>query len=71
MWLFKMANKISQYFAAFEVAVKPIYVPMNWVIIGPGNGLAPNRRQAITWTNAELWTIWIKILEFSFEKNAF
>ena len=24
-----------------------------WVSIGAGNGLAPNRRQAITWTNAD------------------
>ena len=25
---------------------------MNWVSIGLSNGLSPNRRQAITWTNA-------------------
>ena len=25
---------------------------MNWVIIGPDDGLSPDRRQAIIWTNA-------------------
>ena len=30
---------------------------MNLVIIGPGNGLSPGRRQAITWTNAGLLSI--------------
>ena len=30
---------------------------MNWVIIGPGNGLSPVRHQAITWTNAGLLSI--------------
>ena len=25
-----------------------------WIIIGSGNGLAPSRRQTITWTNADL-----------------
>ena len=30
---------------------------MEWLIIGPGNGLVPNRRQAITWTNADLLAI--------------
>ena len=51
---------------------------MNWVIIGSGNGLSPDRRQAITWTNADLLSIgllgtyfseiWIGILSFSFKK---
>ena len=27
---------------------------MNLIIIGSGNGLTPGRRQAITWTNADL-----------------
>ena len=30
---------------------------MNWVIIGLGNGLAPVRRQAITWTNVHVLSI--------------
>ena len=30
---------------------------MNWVNIDSGNGLAPVRRQAITWTNADLLSI--------------
>ena len=28
-------------------------IPIEYASIGSGNGLAPNRRQAITWTNAE------------------
>ena len=52
---------------------------MNWVSIGSDNGLSPVRRQAITWTNADLlsiallWTyfseIWIGILSFSSKKT--
>ena len=48
---------------------------MNWVIIGPDEGLSPDRRQAITLTNAGLLLIgllgiysseiWIRILSFS------
>ena len=30
-----------------------MYVAMNWVIIGSGNGLAPVRCQAIIWINAD------------------
>ena len=30
-----------------------IYASMNWVSIGSDNGLSPDRRQAITWTNAD------------------
>ena len=51
---------------------------MNRAIIGLGNGLAPIRRQAITWTNAELLSsgptgtnfgqIVIEILIFLFTK---
>ena len=51
---------------------------MDWVIIGPGNGLSPVRRQAITWTNAVLLStgrlgayfseIWIGILSFSIKE---
>ena len=57
---------------------------MNWVSIGSDNSLSPVRRQAITWTNADLLTIGtlgtkfseieIKIQTFSFtsvHKNAF
>ena len=32
-------------------------VSVIWVIIGAGNGLAPGRRQAITWTNDDLFLI--------------
>ena len=34
-----------------------IYVSVNWVSIGSGNGLSPVRRQAITWTNGDLLSI--------------
>ena len=30
---------------------------VNWVSIGPGNGLSPVRHQAITQTNADLLSI--------------
>ena len=50
-------------------------------IIGSDNGLSPDRRQAIIWTNAgllligPLWTnfseILIEIITFSFKENAF
>ena len=55
-----------------------IYASVNWVSIGSGNGLLPVRRQAITWTNAGLFSIGllgtnfseipIWILVFSFKK---
>ena len=58
-----------------------IYVSVNCVSIGSGNGLLPVQRQAITWTNADLLPtgvqgknfseIWIWILSFPFLKNAF
>ena len=54
------------------------YMSVNWFSIGLGNGLVPNRRQAITWTNADLLSIgplgtnfsesWIEILTFAFKK---
>ena len=34
-----------------------VYVSVNWVIIGSGNGLSPLWCQAITWTNAGLLSI--------------
>ena len=34
-----------------------IYASVNWVSIGSDNGLSPSRRQAITWTNADLLSI--------------
>ena len=33
------------------------YAPVSLVIIGSGNGLSPDRRQAITWTNIDLLSI--------------
>ena len=35
-----------------------IYASVNWVCIGSDNGLSPVRRQAITWTNANLFSVW-------------
>ena len=34
-----------------------VYAPVNWVIIGSGNGSAPVWHQAITWTNADFLPI--------------
>ena len=34
-----------------------VYASANWVNIGSGNGLSPDRHQAITWTNADLLSI--------------
>ena len=58
-----------------------IYACVNWVSIGPGNGLSPVRLQAITWTNADLLSIvpfvtncgeiWIEIQNISFTKDVF
>ena len=55
-----------------------IYALVTWFGIGSDNGLALDRRQAITWSNADLlsmgpiWTnlneIWIEIQNFSFMK---
>ena len=55
-----------------------MYASVNWVSISSGNGLAPNRRQAIALTNADLLSIALMgtnfskirmgILSFSFRK---
>ena len=55
-----------------------IYVSVNWASIGSGYGLPPVRRQAITWTNADLLSIgplgtncsevWIKVQNLLFIK---
>ena len=34
-----------------------MHVSLNWVNIGSDNGLAPDRRQAIIWTNAGILLI--------------
>ena len=34
-----------------------MYASLNWVSTGSGNGLSPVRRQAITWTSADLLSI--------------
>ena len=47
---------------------------VNWDIIGSGNGLAPIRCQANTWTNADLLSIdsWeIHVNEISIKIQAF
>ena len=43
-----------------------IYESVNWVSIGPDNGLSPVRRQAITWTNTDLLSM--KPLETNFSE---
>ena len=55
-----------------------IYASVNFTIIGSDNGLSPDRRQAIIWTNAGILLIWplgtnfsetlIEIHIFSFKK---
>ena len=57
---------------------KYVCVLEHGVIIDSGNGLSPNWRQAITWTNDEILSIWlprtnfsdisIEIYKFSFKK---
>ena len=50
---------------AIKISQKFVSVGSDWqeVSIGSGNGLAPNRQQAITWTNADPvhWCIYIYI----------
>ena len=36
--------------SCIHLMLKYRHIPVNWVIISPGNGLSPVRRQAITWT---------------------
>ena len=50
----------------------------SWVSIGSYNDLAPHRRQAITWTNVDLWIPFVHMLvkfeikntKFSSQENA-
>ena len=42
-----------------------MYVAVNWVIIGPTNGLWPVRRQAITPRNTGSFSIELLVLNFS------
>ena len=42
---------------------------VNWVSIGLGNGLLSVRRQAITWTNADLLSIEPLVTNFSEIQN--
>ena len=34
-----------------------MYASVNWATIGSDNGLSPDRRQAIIWTNADILLI--------------
>ena len=52
----------------------PMYASAKWVIIGSGNDLSPIRRQAITWTNADLCQLdsWEQTsLKFEWQCNDF
>ena len=73
--------KFGSWISSWPVNSSPpsaAYMSVNWVSIGSHNGLAPNRRQAITWTNVDLLSIgpsgtnfsenWIEIQTFSFKK---
>ena len=42
-----------------------MYGSVNWVSIGSGHGLSPVRRQAITWTNADLLSNGPIVTDFS------
>ena len=63
--------------SAFSIFVQSS-TSVNWVSIGSGNGFAPSRQQAVTWTNADLLSTGplgtnfsenlIEILTFSFKK---
>ena len=46
-----------------------MYASVNWVCIGSGNGLSPNRRQAITWTRADLLLIGRNTLQWNSNQN--
>ena len=58
---FKMVDEISWNFTATEPITDQgrwrIYVLMNWVTIGSGNGLSSVRRQAIIWPNTGILLI--------------
>ena len=42
-----------------------IYVSVNWIITGSGNGSSPDRHQTISWTNAGLLSIGLLGKKFS------
>ena len=77
-----LASLAPPYFPQiFTIFISPeclIYASLNQVSLGSGNGFSPVRRQAITWTNADLLSIrpsginfnenWIEIQSFSFMK---
>ena len=56
-WFYRFDQEILNIFKTikFFMHQRPpsgdMHVVVNSVIIGSGNGLAPNRHQAITWTN--------------------
>ena len=56
-------------FTQWETAVLThlprIYASVNWVSIGSNNGLSPDRRQAIIWTNAGILLIAPLVTNFS------
>ena len=68
---------VSQHWALILVTAGYTHIPMNWVIIRSGNGLATGRHQAITWSSELLSVgtnfskIWTKKQWFSFWENAF
>ena len=56
---------VCRYIVVYLLSHVPL-VPhiMNWVSIGPVNGLSPVQHHTNTWTNAELWPI--RLLETNF-----
>ena len=75
--------RVPFYFLTWINSTPPsaAYMSANWISFGSDNGLAPKRRQAITWTNADLLSIgpkgtnfseiWIEIQKIVIHENAF
>ena len=53
----RIAGQAGNEYPSLIQAEWRIYTYVNGISIGSGNGLAPNRRQAITWTNGHLLSI--------------
>ena len=68
-------------FSPLWPACRWIYMPLNWVILSPVYCLPPVQRQAIIWTNADLFSIvsqetksseiWVKMQPFFLQKHTF
>ena len=59
-WMLKFWDSLNWHLAINLLRLSDVYlyVLLNWVIIGLGNGSSPDQLQAITWTNADLTINW-------------